>query len=182
MSNAYRITDQSEVYFVTFTVVDWIDVFIKKKYFEIITDSLIFCRKNKGLNIHAYVIMSNHFHGIFSSSQNSLAYTIRDFKSYTASSIIKLIKDENSIRSKWILRNFRHNAFKNQRGHDHQFWMRRNHAKTCESSKFTMEKLNYIHNNPVKAGYVLKPEHWIYSSAQNYMNNTGVLEIDLFDY
>jgi len=182
MSNNYAIKEQSEVYYVTFTVVDWLDVFIKKRYFDIIVESLKYCRENKGLNVHAYVIMTNHFHAILSSKQNTLAVTVRDFKSFTAKAMIRALQNDNSTREAWILKRLMANAGKNQRDYKHQFWMSRNHAKIYLYPKFTLQKLNYIHDNPVRAGYVLKQEHWIYSSASNYLNNEGIMEIDLLDF
>jgi REP element-mobilizing transposase RayT len=64
MSRKYKIRDQDKLYFVTFTVIHWLDVFIRREYRDIFLDSIRFCQKNKGLEICAYVIMSSHVHMI----------------------------------------------------------------------------------------------------------------------
>jgi REP element-mobilizing transposase RayT len=82
----YVITDQYATYFVTFTTVGWVDVFTRKELKEIIIESLKYCQKEKGLIIHAYVIMSNHLHLILRAKEGSagLSAIIRDFKKYTS--------------------------------------------------------------------------------------------------
>ena len=62
MRRKYAIRDQGEVHFVTFTLVNWIDLFVRNEYKEVIVDSLNYCVAQKGLRVHAYCIMTSHVH------------------------------------------------------------------------------------------------------------------------
>ena len=90
MRTRYKITENNGLYFITSTIVEWIPVFTKKEYFDIIVQSLSYCRKNKGLKLFAYVVMDNHVH--FIASADNLSQIVKDFKSYTAREIIKTAK------------------------------------------------------------------------------------------
>src|SRR4051794_33460783 len=100
MGRKYKIRDQEKIYFVTFTVVNWIDVFVRDTYRNIFIDSLKFCQEHKGLEIYAYCLMTSHVHLIIGSkAENNLEDIIRDFKSYTSHHIRKEI-EENNIESR----------------------------------------------------------------------------------
>ena len=71
MSSKYKFDDIEGVYFVTSTVVDWIDVFTRDIYRDILLDSIRFCQKNQNLQLHAWVLMPNHFHLICSFINNA---------------------------------------------------------------------------------------------------------------
>ena len=106
MSTNYRITDSSKPHFLTLTLVEWVDLFTREKYRQIIIDSLKFSIMNKGLVLHAYVIMSNHIHLIASvKSQNlNLTNIIRDIKRYTAKEIYNHLKSDGSeSRRNWLV-------------------------------------------------------------------------------
>ncbi|MEN8122608.1 MAG: hypothetical protein ABFS35_19860 [Bacteroidota bacterium] len=60
MSTGYKISEKEGAYFLTFQIVGWVDIFTRKTYRDIAIESLIYCQKNKGLEVFAYVIMSNH--------------------------------------------------------------------------------------------------------------------------
>lgn len=179
MSTGYQILDPSQTYFLTFTVIDWVDIFSRKVYRDIIIDSFTYCRKEKGLKIWSYVIMTNHVHCILSATQGNLSDVIRDFKRYTATAILKEIPNERESRRDWLLKRFEFAAMKNGRNDLHQFWIHKNHAVSIVSSRFFLQRLNYIHNNPVKAGWVEKPEEWLYSSARDYCGMKGLMEVDV---
>ncbi|MDQ3016538.1 MAG: transposase [Bacteroidota bacterium] len=181
MCPAYKIEDQSGLYFVTFTVVDWVDIFSRKIYRDIIIESLKYCIANKGLRLWGYVVMTNHMHAIISSDRNNLSDIIRDFKRHTASQSLKLINLHLESRRNWLDKRFEFAARAHQRSSDHQFWMHDNHPVMLVSSKFIFQKLNYIHVNPVRAGWVESPEDWLYSSARNYCNRQGLIKVDLLD-
>jgi REP element-mobilizing transposase RayT len=66
-TNGYQINDQSKAHFITATVVDWVDVFSRKIYKDILIDSLDFCIRNKGMILYGYVIMTNHVHLVIQS-------------------------------------------------------------------------------------------------------------------
>jgi REP-associated tyrosine transposase len=64
----------------------------------------------------------------------------------------------------------------------YKIWQTGSHPISIESDKFFHQKLNYIHENPVRKGYVDKPEYWIYSSARNYyLNDHTVIKIDILE-
>lgn len=180
MSTGHKIYDQSGLYFLTFTIVDWIDVFIKSKYMDIIIDSLKYCRQEKGLMIGAYVIMTNHVHLIVKARNNNLSDVIRDLKRHTAKKIISELKNVSNERNDWILSKF---AFSASRSfNNYQVWMHRNRPIELESLRFIKQKLTYIHMNPVNAGLVRNTEHWVYSSERNYMGlRDVVMNIDPID-
>lgn len=103
MPDAYQIKDQNAMYFLTFQVVSWLDVFSRKSYKDIFIGSLNYCRKNKGLEVFAFVMMTNHVHLILRSKCGKLSDTIRDLKKFTTNTIIDEIKKDKESRRKWLL-------------------------------------------------------------------------------
>ncbi len=90
MSSRYKIEDQQGVYFLTSTIIGWVDVFTRQSYRDIIIESLNHCQKEKGLRLFAFVIMSNHIHYIAAGNEtNSISDIIRDFKKFTSARIKK---------------------------------------------------------------------------------------------
>lgn len=171
MPRAHRITDQYATYFVTCTTVGWVDLFTRKECVEIVLDSLDFCQRNKGMVINAYVIMSNHIHMIVYARENGpgLSSIIRDFKRFTSNQMIKWIKhSRKESRRDWMKVVMAYHAKYNKNNEKFQFWQQYNHPTVCTNSKFTWQKLNYIHLNPVKAGIVENPVDYLWSSARNY--------------
>ncbi len=181
MSTGYKIEDQTALYYLTLQVVDWVDIFTRQIYRDIVIDSLKFCQQNKGLQIFGYVIMSNHLHLIANSPNGGLSETLRDFKKFTARTIINTIANGNESRSDWMLNRFEFNAKRHSRNEKYQFWTHENHAVILYSNDFIQEKLEYLHNNPVRAGIVEKPEEYLYSSARNYADLDGLLEVSFID-
>ena len=178
MSAGYKIFNQSGIHFLTFQVVYWIDIFTRQIYRDIFIDSLRFCQKEKGLRIHAYVIMSNHIHCILSTEKTDLSTLVKEFKTFTSKAIIKAVKDENESRRDWMLFMFERAAKKHSRNSQYQFWTHENHAKEIVTFPFMEQKLDYIHNNPVRAGIVNSSTDYIYSSARNYGGMVSMLKID----
>src|SRR5258705_2407969 len=126
--------------------------------------------------------MSSHVHLIASAKDNNLSDILRDFKKFTSKQIIAAIENnKQESRKEWMLRIFREQGEKNSRNTKYQFWRQDNQPKELYSSGFTVQKINYIHNNPVEAGIVEKPEHYLYSSARNYhyMDEVGLLPLVL---
>lgn len=140
---------------------------------------MIYCIKKKGLQVHAYVIMSNHVHTIFSAKEGfQLSNIIRDFKKFTSKTIINnLIRNNKESRREWILRLLKYHAKYNKNNKTFQFWRFGNRPIELTSPKFTNQKLAYIHLNPVKAGLDGKAEDYIYSSARQYLGRDGLVPI-----
>jgi len=177
MSTGYQIKDQEALYFLTFQVVDWVDIFTRKVYKDILIDSFKYCMENKEFQIFAYVIMSNHVHLIANSSKGVLSDTIRDLKKFTSRKIIESIKEIHESRKNWILNRFKYNAAHCKGNKNYQLWTHENHAMLLYSNEFIRQKIEYIHNNPVRAGIVEKAEDYIYSSARNYASLDAPIDI-----
>ncbi|MES2588474.1 MAG: transposase [Bacteroidota bacterium] len=166
-------------YYLTMTIVDWVDVFIRKNHCDAIIDSLKYCQENKGLVVFAYCIMSNHIHLIVNVDEpHQLKDTMRDFKKFTAKQILLQIQNEPESRKEWMLKIFSEKAGVSPKHKNFQFWQEGNHAIEVFSHDFVWTKINYIHNNPVKSGLVKEPHHWIYSSASNYQDMESVLFVE----
>lgn len=182
MPTGYQIDFPAETYFLTFQVVNWVDIFSRKIYRDIILDSFTFCRKEKGLKLWGYVIMTNHVHCILRAKNRNLPDIIHDFKRFTASEIIKTINQIPESRRDWMIKRFEFAAKYNARNSQHQFWTHDNHAELIMHQPFFLQKLNYIHQNPVRAGWVERPEDWLYSSMRNYAGLESLIEIDISDF
>ncbi len=181
MKEGFVIRDQSKPHFITATVVDWVDVFSRKSYRDTIIESLNFCIRHKGMILYGYVIMSNHVHLIIQSEEGRLSDLIRDFKKFTAKTILEKINAEPESRADWMLKRFEFACKSHTRNEKYQFWQYGSHPEEIFSEKFFWSKLDYIHMNPVRAGIVSKASHFIYSSASSYVDNFGILEITKID-
>ena len=182
MADGYQIRNQNEIHFITLTVVGWIDLFVSPECRKIIIQNLDYCQKKKGLTIFAFVIMSNHIHLIVQARDGFLLSDIlRDFKSYTAKQIIAAIQNMKERRKQWVDHTLRYFARYNKRNALYQIWNQNNHPIEMESPKFIIQKLFYIHNNPVKALIVDNPEDYIYSSARNYIGKQGILNVEILE-
>ena len=179
MSTGYQIKDQKGIHFLTFQIVDWIDIFTRKIYKDILIDSFKFCIENKGFQLFAYIIMSNHVHIIAQSSEGKLSENIRDIKKFSSVKILETIQQIRESRKDWMLERFRFNASLRKVNKNYQVWTHENHAILIYSNLFIKEKIKYIHNNPVKAGIVEKPEDYLYSSARNYASLNAPIDIPL---
>jgi len=176
MSTGYKISDKDGAYFLTFQIVGWVDLFTRKVYRDIAIESLKYCQKNKGLNIFAYVIMSNHIHLLVQSDNSDLSGFMRDFKSFTSKKFTEFIASKEESRKDWLKIVFEFHG-KNKNNQTYQIWTNDNHAKLVYSQKFIEQKVNYIHQNPVKSGIVVKAEDYLYSSARNYADLDAVIDV-----
>jgi putative transposase len=176
----YIITDQNGCYFLTFTIVDWVDVFIRPVYKQIIVDSLNFCVEKKGLSVFAWCLMTNHLHLIMEAKQGcKLSEIIRDFKKFTARSILDNIQNEPESRKDWMLYRFEYAGKFMKRIEKYHFWQDGNHAIYLDPFKPIMfkQRLNYTHENPVRAGIVENAADYLYSSARDYCGKKGLVNI-----
>jgi len=162
-------------FFITLTVVGWIDVFIRSDYCDEIIRNLEYCRKNKGLKIYAYCIMSSHIHLIVANDDNKLPDILRDFKSYTAKRIMAMIEDSpTESRKDWLLYLFKFFAKNSIQNKEYQFWQKTSHPIELISNAVFDQKVNYIHQNPVTVMLVNDAGSFVYSSA----NPDSPLEMD----
>ena len=177
---AYRIRNQQGLYFITCTVVEWADIFTRPIYKDIIIESLRYCQKSKGLELFAYCVMSNHLHLIArAADDHNLSDIMRDFKKYTAKRIFEnLHANPQESRRFWLEWLFKNAASFNQRNTNIQLWQQPSHSIELLSEAVTQQKLNYIHQNPVRAGICYRAEDYVYSSASFYAGMEAVLEVE----
>jgi REP element-mobilizing transposase RayT len=165
MSEKYKTTEGG-LYFITFSIVSWIDLFVRREYQEILIESTKFCQEKKGLQLFCYCIMPSHVHWIASRKQGNLSNVLRDYKSFTARKLIKEVSTNPSeSRKEWILKQFKDYGIKSSQNQYYQVWKHDNHSFWLETSWMIDQKLDYIHNNPVEAGFVNEPNEWRMSSA-----------------
>ena len=158
MSRNYKFKEPEGVYFVSFAVIDWIDVFTRNKYKNIILDSLTYCQREKGMEIFAWCIMSNHVHLVFRCINGfEPQLVLGDFKRFTSKAIEQFSKA----------------GAQTSNVNKYQFWRHDNKPIQLWSNKVIDEKIRYIHNNPVEEGLVFRPEDYIYSSAKDYSGGPG---------
>ena len=168
-AGGYKIIDQGAMYFISFAVIDWVDVFTRKEYRDVVIESLKYCQVNKGLIIYGWCIMSNHLHLIISAKENNVSDVLGDFKKFTSKQLIKsIIENTSESRKEWMIGIFKKAGESNSRNTYYQFWQQDNQPKIVYTPDFAAQKLEYIHNNPVEAGIVEKAEEYIYSSARDY--------------
>ncbi|RKR06002.1 REP element-mobilizing transposase RayT [Flavobacterium sp. 90] len=181
MSNKYKFKETNGAYFISFATINWIDVFTRDEYFWIVIESLDFCRKNKSMEIYGYCIMSNHIHLIFRFGNGDPSGLMRDFKGFTSKKLLKaIIENPQESRKEWMLWMMQRAGKKNSNVKNLQFWQQDNHPIEIWSLTVFEQKLKYIHQNPVKSGFVIDAVDWKYSSARNYSNNDHtILEIHL---
>lgn len=182
MGLKYRITDQNYFHFVTFTVVNWIDLFTRGLYSNIFLDSVKYCQQKKGLEVGAWVIMPSHIHMILRGNEtHKLQDSIRDLKSFTSRKIKEEIEQcSYESRREWLLWMFKRAGVANSNNDNHQLWIQDNHPIQLASYEMLVQRLNYVHNNPVDAGFVVDPQHWKYGSAYDYCGGTqGLLPITM---
>jgi len=168
----YRIFANNQPYFLTCTVVRWLPVFVHPKFTQIILDSLDFMQTENRLILCAYVIMENHLHLIAGSSD--LGKEIGDFKSFTARRIIDCLE---STGPSPLLRELSSAKRAHKKDRQYQLWQEGSHPKHVQGNEMMRQKIDYIHNNPVRRGYVDNPVDWRYSSARNYTGKQGLLKV-----
>ena len=181
MSRNYKFHNPDGICFVSFAVVEWLDVFTRNEYKDILLQSLQYCQKEKGMEIYAWCIMSNHIHLIFSSiKEEKPELILGSFKRFTSKAIVAAIKENpQESRKEWLLKQFEEAGKKTSNVKQHQLWCHDNKPIELWSNKVIDEKLNYIHNNPVEEGLVFKAEQYVYSSAIDYVGEKGLLDIVL---
>jgi putative transposase len=167
----YKITDPSAPHFLTFTVLHWLPLFTKPDTVNILLDSFRFLQSN-GFKIYAWVILENHLHVVAQS--DDLTRDIASFKSFTAKQLLVYLQN-NNLRT--LLDQFTYYKKVHKTQSLHQVWQEGCHPELIQNIDMLRQKIIYIHENPVKRGYVDLPEHWRYSSARDYVSGNGLLEI-----
>ena len=164
MSTKYKATTTEDCYFITITIVGWIDVFTRLNQKQNIVKALQYCQENKGLEIYAYCIMSSHIHLLIKATNSFiLSDVMRDFKKYTSKKIIETIINEPESRREWILPLFEKACENLKKNQNYKVWQNGNHTEHIYSNKFIKQKIDYIHFNPVKEKIVAFPEDKLFT-------------------
>lgn len=183
MSEIRKTSPGDGIYFVTFTIVDWIKIFSDDSYKHLILETIRFYQANKGFVVYSYCIMPNHVHMIIQTiGKFSCAEILRDLKKYTARLIIKKLEDEKPDGWERILKRFRKAGEKLNRITNYKVWQDGNYPMILYSYKIGMQKLNYIHKNPVKYGLCEEDWQYEFSSARDYMGMKSGIEVKLLKF
>ena len=171
----YKIYEPTHPHFVTCTILHWLPIFTRKESVEIVLNCLKFLQKQDALKLHAYVILENHLHMVVQS--NDLKKSMASFKKFTAVELLKLLHKENATT---LLDQLAFYKKAHRKEKTYQVWEEGYQPKLMQNDLMLKSKIEYIHQNPVKKGYVDKPEHWRYSSARDYNGMSGLIEVDRF--
>ena len=170
----YKFIDGEHPHFMTCTIVNWIPIFSSKTCAEFVLSSLRFLQENKRITLFAYVILENHLHLI--ASAKDLSKEVGNFKSFTARQIIDYLQEKKANR---VLKQLAENRLDYRTDRTYQLWQQGSHPKVIQGEQMMRQKINYIHQNPVKRGYVDEAIHWRYSSARNYEGMKGLIPVEL---
>ncbi len=168
----YRIYDNDYPHFMTCTIVGWLPVFTRPDAVQIVFNSWDFLRKERGFQLYGYVVLENHLHLI--ASAPDLANAIKSFKMFTARQIVDLLESRGA---RVLLKQLRTLKLRHKTESEYQVWEEGSKPKQISSDKMMDQKLDYIHDNPVKRCYVDDPVHWRYSSARDYAGQKGLMEV-----
>ena len=181
MIRKYKFVNRDGVYFVTATIVDWVDVFTRNEYRDILMDSFHFCQQYQGLKIYGWVLMTNHFHLIGSTTdEKGIGMVMWNIKSFTSMKLINaIIKNPKESRKEWMLDLFEKNGKQSKNNFHYQFWQRENHTILLDNDEINFaQRMQYLHESPIRSGYVKEPQEWKYSRAIDfYTNGKGLLTL-----
>ncbi len=168
----YRFVDDIHPYFLTCTVVGWLPVFTRLETVQIVFDSWRFLQDHNRLVLYGYVILENHLHMI--ASADDPEKEVGDFKSFTARRIIDVLEER---KASTLLQQLKDHKASHKTDRTYQLWQEGSHPEQIQNDDMMRQKLEYIHLNPVKRGYVDEPIHWRYSSARNYEGKPGLIPV-----
>ncbi|WP_321286502.1 transposase [uncultured Sunxiuqinia sp.] len=179
MSRKYKFHNADGVYFVSFAVQGWVDVFTRNEYKNILVENLDYCQKHKGLELFAWCIMTNHVHLIVRAKEGHLLPDIlRDFKKFTSKAIIEaIVENQGESRKEWMLYRFRYTGKFDNRIKTYKFCQETNHAILLDNTRLIEQRINYTHENPVRAMIVSRAEDYLYSSARDYAGEKGFVNV-----
>jgi putative transposase len=178
MSRKYKFGDSDKLYFISFAVVYWIDVFVRKEYKEIVLESWRYCQNEKGLEIYAWCLMPSHIHMIIGSRGEELDKIVGAMKSFTSRTLRKAIAEHpGESRREWMTWLMERAGMRNSNNNDWQLWQQHNKPKELLTMEMFYQKMEYIHRNPVEAGFVENEEDYLYSSARDFYNKKGLVDL-----
>ncbi len=165
-------------FFVTTTVVKFTPIFSDTRFCDILISNIKHYQKKYKFVVLGYVIMPSHFHWIVqvNPEYGTISEIMRDIKKFTAWQIFDLAKKEDEYKMEINIFSQAAAEIKDQA---RKLWTKRFNDEVIRNQEMFWTKLNYIHNNPVKAGLVLKVEEFKYSSARDYIySDHSILEVN----
>ena len=168
----YKIYEKNAPHFQTCTINEWKPLFTRPATTQIILDSFSYRQQHENFKLYAYVILENHLHCIIQT--DNLNKAMSSFKSYTAKLLIDCLKQNNASK---LLKKLAFHKRLHKVDRQYQVWEEGNHPQLIYDETMLLQKIEYIHNNPVKRGYVDKPTDWRYSSARNYAGMPGLIPV-----
>jgi REP element-mobilizing transposase RayT len=168
----YRIFETAYPYFMTCTIVGWLPVFTRREAVDIVLESWRFAQRERELKLFGYVILENHLH--FIASAPDLSDVVQRFKSFTARQIVELLERKSEQA---LLQQLHSHKLRHKTQSEHQVWEEGSHPQQIQNDEMMWQKLEYIHANPIRRGYVDDPLHWRYSSARNYAKQAGLIDV-----
>jgi len=168
----YTITEPEKPHFLTCTVMEWLPLFTRPPLVDILLDTWRYQQANQGLRLYGYVVLENHLHYI--AQAPDLGKCVSSFKSFTARTLINYLESKNA---ELVLQRLRFTKRAHKADRVYQIWQEGTHAELIWSDRVMQQKLDYIHHNPIKRGYVDLVEHWRYSSARDYAGCEGLIQI-----
>jgi len=168
----YRFAEPDRPHFLTCTVVEWLPVFTRQEAVQILFDTWTYQQTHENLRLYGFVVLENHLHAVAQAPQLPACWA--RFKSFTARRILDLLEAKGAEP---LLKRMRFTFKAGRDDREHQFWQEGSHPQGIEGEEMLRQKLDYIHLNPVKRGFVDEPEHWRWSSARNYAGREGLVEV-----
>jgi len=174
--------DKEGMYFISFATIDWIDIFVRESYFGLVADSLNYCIDHKDMVVYGYCIMPSHVHLIFRDLNNNPSKLLKEFKTFTSKQISKaIVEHPQESRRDWLLKMMETAGAKKSNVKHYQFWQQHNKPIELWSNHVIDQKLDYLNNNPVEAGFVTEAHHWKYSSPRDYAGIKGEVNVCLIE-
>ncbi|MBS1488196.1 MAG: transposase [Bacteroidetes bacterium] len=178
MSRKYKFADNDRLYFISFAVVYWIDLFVRREYKDIVLESWRYCQREKELDIYAWCIMPSHVHMIIGSKGRPLDKIVGEMKSYTSRMLRKAIAEHaGESRREWMVWLMEKAGMGNSNNNEWQLWQQHNKPIELLNEEMFYQKMEYIHRNPVEAGFVENEEDYLHSSARDFFDKKGLVEL-----
>lgn len=178
MSNRFHFHNPQSLYFISSSIVNWIDLFMRKIYIDILLNTWRFAQKEKGLEIYGWCLMTSHFHMIARSKHIDIAKVFGEMKTFSSRSLKAAIKNEpGESRRDWLLEMMVTAGLRSSCNEAFQLWQHSNHPIEIRTRPMFFQKLDYMHYNPVKAGIVQNPEDYLLSSARDFYGKKGLIDL-----
>lgn len=181
MNSGQKKTSGNPFYFVTFNVVDWVDLFVRPLYKLVMVDALNYTVLENGLIINAWCLMSNHLHMVVQAKEGyNLPLIMRELKKYTTKKMFDAIAAEPDLRKEWMLEKFEQFGQRFNKIEKCHLWQNCSNPVYIDAANTQMihDHIIYIHENPVRDKIVSHPEDYIFSSARDYTGVKGLVHVN----